>query len=87
MLAIGRALMAKPRLVFMDEPSLGLAPLIIRDLAKIIRGINQGGISILLAEQNARLGLLIFLIGGFVMQTGRIVLGRGNEYVCSIMRK
>lgn len=76
MLAIGRGLMAKPRLLLMDEPSLGLAPLVVQELATIIRGIHQSGISILLVEQNA--GLVTQVTErGYVLEVGRVVL-EGN---------
>jgi branched-chain amino acid transport system ATP-binding protein len=73
MLAIGRALMARPRLLMLDEPSLGLAPLLVREIFRIIRNINQGGTTILLVEQNARMALSIADYG-YVLETGRIVL-------------
>ncbi len=73
MLAIGRALMAKPRLLLLDEPSLGLAPIIVSKIFKIIREINQQGTTILLVEQNARAALRL-AHRAYVMETGRIVM-------------
>jgi branched-chain amino acid transport system ATP-binding protein len=79
MLAIGRALMSRPKLLMMDEPSLGLAPLIIRDVFNIIKEINKQGVTILLIEQNANAALKIADIG-YVMETGRITIkGTGKE--------
>ncbi|MFL5270467.1 MAG: ABC transporter ATP-binding protein [Anaeromyxobacteraceae bacterium] len=77
MLAIGRALMAKPRLLLLDEPSLGLAPLIVKAIFQIIREINQKtGVTVLLVEQNARAALKL-AHRGYVMEVGRIVLEGG----------
>jgi len=79
MVAIGRGLMAKPKLLMMDEPSLGLAPFIVADLFRIISEINHNGLSILLVEQNATHA---FALAGraYVMETGRIVReGSGKE--------
>jgi branched-chain amino acid transport system ATP-binding protein len=74
MLAIGRALMARPRLMMLDEPSLGLAPLIVHEIFEIIRRINQdSGTTILLVEQNARLALSVADYA-YLMESGRIVL-------------
>ena len=73
MLAIGRALMSNPRLVLLDEPSLGLAPLLVQEIFKIIREINQVGTTILLVEQNANMALQIADYS-YVLETGRIVL-------------
>ena len=73
MLSIGRALMSKPRLLLLDEPSLGLAPIIIRDIFKELKRINEEGVTILLVEQNARQALLLSH-RGYVMQTGRILM-------------
>ncbi len=73
MLAMGRALMARPRLVMLDEPSLGLAPLIVRDVFQIIRELKQAGVAILLVEQNARAALEV-ADHGYVMELGRITL-------------
>ena len=79
MLAIGRALMASPRLLLLDEPSLGLAPLIVEQIRDIIVDINQQGTSVLLVEQNATMALSI-ANHGYVMETGRIVKdGPGPE--------
>jgi branched-chain amino acid transport system ATP-binding protein len=73
MLSIGRALMARPRLILLDEPSLGLAPMLVRLIFNIIREINQEGMTILLVEQNARAALKI-AHRAYVLETGRVVL-------------
>lgn len=79
MLAVGRALMAKPRLIMMDEPSLGLAPLIVQDIFDIIGRINADGVTVLLIEQNANAALRI-AHRGYVLETGHITLtGTGME--------
>ena len=78
MLAVGRVLMAKPQLVMMDEPSLGLAPIVVRGIFDIIREINAQGITVLLIEQNANMALKI-ADQAYVMQTGVITLsGSGS---------
>ena len=71
MLAMGRALMTDPKLILMDEPSLGLSPIMCREIAKIIRNLHQLSRTIVLVEQNARLALAQ---KGYVMETGRIAL-------------
>lgn len=73
MLAIARALMTRPRLLLLDEPSMGLAPLIVKEIFDIIKGLNHMGTTILLVEQNARAALQIADYG-YVLETGRIVL-------------
>lgn len=79
MLAVGRALMSKPKLLMMDEPSLGLAPIIIKNIFEIIKEINRSGVNILLIEQNAKAALEISHYG-YVVETGTIVLcGPGKE--------
>ena len=79
MLAIGRALMSRPELIMMDEPSLGLAPIIVQGVFDIIREINKQGVTILLIEQNANMALKAADIG-YVMETGRITMtGSGAE--------
>ena len=79
MLAMGRALMSKPRLVMMDEPSTGLAPLIVRDIFAIIKRLRDEGTTVLLIEQNAKAALKIADFG-YVMETGNITLsGTGAE--------
>jgi branched-chain amino acid transport system ATP-binding protein len=74
MLAIGRALMAHPQLLLLDEPSLGLAPLIVRKIFQIIREINQQGTTIFLVEQNAHMALTV-AHRGYVLQTGQVIKG------------
>ncbi len=79
MLAVGRALMAKPKLIMMDEPSLGLAPLIVNGIFEIIKEINKEGTTILLIEQNANKALKIADIG-YVLETGTITIeGKGSD--------
>jgi len=73
MLSLGRALMAKPRLLLMDEPSMGLSPILVREIFQIITEINKQGASILLVEQNAQMAVEISE-RGYVLETGRIVL-------------
>jgi branched-chain amino acid transport system ATP-binding protein len=79
MLAIGRALMGKPRLLLLDEPSMGLAPLIIKQIFDIVKEINEQGVTVLLVEQNAAQALAL-ADRGYVLETGEIVLsGSGQE--------
>ena len=79
MLAIGRALMSRPEIIMMDEPSLGLAPIVVKGVFDIIREINKQGVTILLVEQNANMALKAANLG-YVMETGRITLsGTGAE--------
>ena len=73
MLAIGRGLMAKPTLLCMDEPSLGLAPIVIDQLGEVIRDINRRGVSLLLVEQNVHLALGV-ANRGYALQVGKVVL-------------
>ncbi|MBM4272861.1 MAG: ABC transporter ATP-binding protein [Deltaproteobacteria bacterium] len=79
MLALGRALMSRPRLLLLDEPSLGLAPLLVREVFHIIKKLHEREVTILLVEQNAAAALEIAHYG-YVLETGRIVLeGKGND--------
>jgi branched-chain amino acid transport system ATP-binding protein len=79
MLAIGRALMARPKLMMLDEPSMGLAPLVVKDIFAIVRRISEEGTTVLLVEQNARSALRL-ASRGYVLETGRIVLqGTADE--------
>lgn len=83
MLAVGRALMSRPKLLMMDEPSLGLAPLIVKDIFNIIKEIHKQGVTILLIEQNANAALKIADVG-YVIETGRITLkGTGQELLAN----
>ena len=83
MLAVGRALMARPKLIMMDEPSLGLAPLVVKDIFSIIKQINREGVTILLIEQNANMALKV-ADTAYVMETGRITLsGTGAELLAN----
>ncbi len=79
MLAVGRALMSRPKIMMMDEPSLGLAPIVVKGIFDIIREINKQGVTILLVEQNANMALKT-ADRGYVLETGRITLtGSGQE--------
>ena len=78
MLAMGRALMARPKLLLLDEPSLGLAPFLVRDIFQIIRDINAQGTTVLLVEQNAHMALGV-AHRGYVLETGTIVLADGAK--------
>jgi branched-chain amino acid transport system ATP-binding protein len=79
MVAIGRALMARPRLLMLDEPSLGIAPKVVAEIADAIRKLNQGGMSIVLVEQNARLALRL-AHNAYALEHGEVVKsGRGEE--------
>ncbi len=81
MLAIGRALMNRPKLLFLDEPSLGLSPLLVREIFSIIKTINDAGVTILLVEQNARMALSISDVG-LILENGRFVMkGKSSELV------
>ncbi|MGE5581865.1 MAG: ABC transporter ATP-binding protein [Bacillota bacterium] len=83
MLAVGRALMSRPKLLMMDEPSLGLAPMIVKEIFRIIQEIHRQGVTILLIEQNANAALHV-ADAGYVMETGRIVLkGSGKELLAN----
>ena len=79
MLAMGRALMAKPKIILMDEPSMGLSPLLVKEIFHIIQDINKQGTTVLLVEQNARMALAI-ADRAYVLETGKITLeGTGAE--------
>jgi branched-chain amino acid transport system ATP-binding protein len=83
MLAIGRALMARPKLMMLDEPSMGLAPLVVKDIFAIVKRISEEGTTVLLVEQNARSALRI-ASRGYVLETGRIVLqGTAEELLAN----
>jgi branched-chain amino acid transport system ATP-binding protein len=82
MLAIGRALMARPRVLLLDEPSLGLAPLLVKTIFQTIREINQSGVTVVLVEQNARAALKL-AHRGYVMEVGRIVLEGAAQALAS----
>ena len=83
MLAMGRALMSKPKLMLLDEPSMGLSPLLVKEIFNIIKQINEQGTSILLVEQNAKMALTI-ADRAYVLETGKIVMsGTGEELLKS----
>ena len=83
MLAVGRALMSRPKVIMMDEPSLGLAPLVVKGIFDIIKEINRQGVTVLLIEQNANMALKTANMG-FVMETGRITMsGTGADLLAN----
>jgi branched-chain amino acid transport system ATP-binding protein len=83
MLAMGRALMAKPKIMLMDEPSMGLSPLLVKEIFRIIEDINQRGTTVLLVEQNAKMALAV-ADRAYVLETGKITLeGTGAELAAS----
>jgi len=83
MLAIGRGLMLKPQLLLLDEPSLGLSPILVTEIFRVLATLRETGVSILLSEQNARLSLAI-ADRGYVIETGKIVReGTGAELLAS----
>jgi branched-chain amino acid transport system ATP-binding protein len=81
MLAIARALMSRPKLLMMDEPSLGVAPLVVRDIYKTVAALKKEGLTILLVEQNARAALAV-ADRGYVVETGQIVLEGSSRELC-----
>ena len=87
MLAVGRALMSRPRLLMLDEPSLGLAPLVVKEIFHIIRTVNQQGITVLLIEQNANMALKVADLA-YVLETGSLTLsGTGAELLANAQVK
>src|SRR5690606_6342129 len=77
MLAIARALMARPKLLLLDEPSMGLAPMLVQEIFKAIREINESGVSVLVVEQNTRMALAL-ANRGYVLESGEVIL-QGNS--------
>lgn len=79
MLAIGRALMSKPKMILLDEPSMGLSPLLVKEIFRIIRMINEKGVTVLLVEQNAKMALNI-ADRAYVLETGNITMeGKASD--------
>jgi branched-chain amino acid transport system ATP-binding protein len=78
MLAVGRALMTRARLLLLDEPSMGLAPMLVREIFRVIRRLNETGVTILLVEQNARLALEV-AHRAYILETGRVVLSGASD--------
>ena len=78
MLAVGRALMARPKLLMLDEPSLGLAPLIVREIFRVLADLRRTGVSILLVEQNARAALQLADFG-YVLEMGEVALAGSSD--------
>ncbi|MFR3728942.1 ABC transporter ATP-binding protein [Lacrimispora sp.] len=87
MLAVGRALMAKPKMILMDEPSMGLSPLLVKEIFSIIKEVNKNGITILLVEQNAKMALSISN-RAYVMETGKISMeGKAGDLLRDVRVK
>ncbi len=82
MLSIGRALLGRPRLLLLDEPSMGLAPLLVEEIFRIVKELNQQGVTVLLVEQNARAALRI-AHQGYVLETGRVALAASARELLS----
>jgi branched-chain amino acid transport system ATP-binding protein len=83
MVAIGRALLSRPKLLLLDEPSMGLAPLVVEKIFEVVQSVAKEGVTILLVEQNANLALE-FAQRGYVMESGRITLtGSGDELLAN----
>ena len=83
MLAMGRALMAKPKILLLDEPSMGLAPILVKEIFNIVKDINAQGTTVLLVEQNARMALSV-ADHAYVLENGKVVLsGTGEELAAS----
>ena len=83
MLATGRALMSNPKIVLMDEPSMGLSPLLVKEIFHIIRTLHQNGITVLLVEQNAKMALAVS-DRAYVLETGRISMsGKASELLAN----
>jgi branched-chain amino acid transport system ATP-binding protein len=83
MAAIGRGLMAEPRLLMLDEPTLGLAPIVVEDMFRVVRDINRSGVTVLLVEQNTQHALAL-ANRGYVLETGRVVMsGTGSELLAN----
>jgi branched-chain amino acid transport system ATP-binding protein len=78
MLAIGRALLGRPRLLLLDEPSMGLAPLLVEEIFRVVRDLNRQGVTILLVEQNARAALGV-AHRGYVLETGRVAMAAAAQ--------
>jgi branched-chain amino acid transport system ATP-binding protein len=84
MLAMGRALMCKPKMLLLDEPSMGLSPLLVKEIFKIIRQVNRNGVTVLLVEQNAKMALEI-ANRAYVLETGKIKMeGEAHELANNI---
>jgi branched-chain amino acid transport system ATP-binding protein len=82
MLSIGRALLGRPRLLLLDEPSMGLAPLLVEEIFRVVQELNQQGVTVLLVEQNARAALRI-AHQGYVLETGRVVMAASARELLS----
>ena len=80
MLAVGRAIMSKPEMLLLDEPSMGLAPQLVESIAEAIRAINQMGVTIFLSEQNAQIALMVTK-RGYVLENGRVVMSGQSSYL------